>query len=139
MAGRERRRRCRGFSLLELMVVLALIALMMGLVGPSFMKMIDRSTQRYAIASIYEDIRQLPRWAHLLGVPLSLDSVVEPVAIGGEQILSLPQGWQVLFDPPLTVTPDQLCSASTGTVIDAAALILAEFSIQAPDCRVVAE
>lgn len=120
-------------------MVLALIALVMGLVGPSFMGMIDRSTQRYAVASIYEDIRQLPRWAHLLRTPLNLDGASESVVVGGEQILSVPEGWLVAFDPPLIVTPDQLCSGANGTVSDRSASILAEFSVRAPDCQVVSE
>jgi general secretion pathway protein G len=124
----------RGFSLLELLVVLAVMALLMGLVGPNFVMMIDRSEQRYALASLRDSLTQLPRAARLLGRTLVLDDFAGTLEVDALPLASVPEGWHVRFDPPLVVTREQLCSAATAVVEDGQGLELAAFTIGAPAC-----
>lgn len=120
----------RGFTLLELVVVLALLALATALVAPSGFRMIaswrratDVDTVLGAIASLGSTAAQLGRGREFDTGPLT-----------DEVLPGLPEGWQVELDIPLTVQANGACSDSRGRVHGPDGYEQT-FEVQAPFCR----
>ncbi|KAF0812337.1 hypothetical protein IGB42_03327 [Andreprevotia sp. IGB-42] len=128
-----------GFTLLELLVVLALLGLLMGLVAPNFVGQLERSGRRFALDQFQAQLSQLPRWARLSGEVMVLEKLDAPKLNQGEEILSLPAGWHAAFTPPLRISPSQICSSSSIAVTDDHAQLAASYKITAPACTPVDE
>ncbi|WP_269531330.1 prepilin-type N-terminal cleavage/methylation domain-containing protein [Chitinimonas sp. BJYL2] len=123
-----------GFTLLEILIVLVLIGMMMGLVGPGVVGQIDRSQERDAIDRFQSELSQLPRWARITGKPLALENLSVPVIEDGELLLDLPPGWRAQFSPKLIVSPRQLCNGSNVSLFSSGGTLVRTFSVQSPDC-----
>lgn len=123
-----------GFTLLEMLVVLAIIALMMALVGPSFVHQLEQSRRRLIVEQFQAQLTQLPRWARLLGEPLVLEKLTTSQYVNSDELLLIPEGWRVEFIPTLTVTVNQFCSPSTAHLFDENSQLVTSLSIASPDC-----
>lgn len=123
-----------GFSLLEMLVVMALLGLLLAVVGPSFVGQLERSGQRFALDQLQAQMAQLPRWARLTGRPLKLQQLAAPLVVNNEEILSVPEGWSMTFSPPLIVSPNQICSESQVLVLGSNDAVLARYFIESPSC-----
>ncbi|QDQ27247.1 type II secretion system protein [Chitinimonas arctica] len=124
-----------GFSLLELLVVMALIAMLMGLVGPNFVGQLDRSRQRFALEQFRAQLTQLPRWARLSGQSFTLEKLDAPLLLNNEEILSLPAGWRAQFEPPLLISSTQICSSSRVRLQDEKGQAIADYTLSGPACE----
>ncbi len=120
----------RGFSLLELLVVLMLIAVMTALVAPRLQGMVEAITSSGERAEVERQLEGLPLLARQRGL-----SIHAAVAQDLRSLLpGLPEGWQV---QPLTV----LKIAANGVCSDARLRVagrgsVEEWSLAVPDCRV---
>lgn len=119
-----------GFSLLEMLVVLALVSIMVALIAPRLANTVraigvsgDRS----------ETVRQIER------LPVLVRNDGHPLAIGADLPLQrdgmdLPDGWRVTALTPVTVAASGICGAARLKVEGAG--VTEEWTMAAPDCRV---
>lgn len=131
-----------GFSLLELLVVLALVSLIGALALPNLMGLYDSATRATERDQILDQLAGLGREAMLKGhgyavygtapSPLPSDALNTGVQA---YALVVPEGWQVELDRPLRVRPNGVCLGATVTLShpDAAPV---EVALEPPYCRV---
>ena len=134
--------RTTGFSLLELLVVLALVSLIAALALPNLMGLYDSATRATERDQILDQLAGLGREAMLKGHGYAVygttagpppseapDFAVQPYP------LIVPEGWQVELDRPLWVRPNGVCLGATVTLShpDAAPV---EVALAPPYCRV---
>lgn len=94
------RGRCRGFTLLELLVVLALVALVTGLVTPAVLRGLDAARERGLVADVRTLLQGLPVRAFQSGSGLEIDA-----AALRRLVPDLPDDWRLEVDPPLRYGP----------------------------------
>lgn len=137
------RRRQRGFSLLELLVVVALLGLLATLTLPNLQRIYasaQRSTERDLIL---KQLGALPRLAllqrrdyvvHSTGATADSSSE-DPPSHAEPYPLDVPEGWRLVFDKPLVVRASGVCLGAELTLShpDAAAV---RAHLQPPYCAV---
>ena len=92
--------RHRGFTLLEMIVVLAILGLAAALVGPSMVKSIDTWRRKAAMDVLLDQLRALPGNARGSGKPITISdatlaSATAPLRIDADWILRAPEPWSV--------------------------------------------
>lgn len=103
----NRRDRCSGFTLLELLVVLGLLALMTGLVMPRMVTIYESFRWANERDDALRRIGTLGYQAYKNGKGFSLASYP---ADSTENIpLELPQGWQLKATPPISYRENGIC------------------------------
>ena len=99
--------RITGFTLLEMLVVLTVIAVIAGIAMPNFMKMMDSISAAAKWSELLGEVDSLPYRAFSQGQAIRLNGESAP------QILtSLPPGWTVSIES--SVNPNVLSSTSRG-------------------------
>lgn len=106
----QRSRQCRGpvataragvgFTLLEMIVVLAILGLATALVAPSMLRGIDSWRRQAALDAVLDQIRALPGGARGSGRAITIDDATlkgsrPPLRVPGEWTLGAPVGWKV--------------------------------------------
>lgn len=119
-----------GFTLLELVVVLALLGLATALVAPAGFRTIDTWRRATEVDAALGSLTALGARAHLQGRALSLDAGQIPAGTLAE----LPEGWTVTLQAPLQVQANGACAATRGE-LRAADGYTQPFELQAPFCR----
>lgn len=115
-----------GFTLLELLVVLTLIGLAAGMVGPRFIDMADKLRYR-------NDWQQLQRLVNTLPMQVKLNG--QPLALGSKHArLALPEGWQLSAKQPIPYLANGVCLGGTLTVLHNKK-VRAQVPLQAPYCQ----
>ena len=119
-----------GFSLLELLVVLLLIAVMTALVAPRLQGTVEAITSSGERAEVVRQLEGLPLLARQRGLPIHL-------AVSGDMrtlLPGLPEGWLVEPLTPVKVAPNGVCSVALLKVAGRGSQ--EEWSMGIPDCRV---
>lgn len=122
----------RGFTLLELLIVLALIGLVAALVVPG----LSRTYEAIASSGERADVIRA-----LEGIPLRVrasgrDLAIEPGdAKALDAVLDLPDGWQVTLDEPLRIARSGVCAPAKAKVAGRGAV--ETWTLTAPSCGVV--
>lgn len=99
------RRAVRGFTLVELVVVLALVALVTGLAAPALVRGLDAARERGVRADVRVLLEGLPVRAYQAGSALEIDATaLQRLAP------ELPQGWRLELDAPLRYAPSGVAS-----------------------------
>ena len=92
--------RHRGFTLLEMIVVLAILGLAAALVGPSMLRGIDAWRRQAAMDGLLDQLRALPGNARGTGKPITISdatlaSATPPLRIDADWTLHAPTPWSV--------------------------------------------
>lgn len=125
--------RAAGFTLLELVVVLALLALAAGLAAPAGFRMMESRQEADLRERLLQRIGQLPMMARQQGRVLDVSTGTDDETAAAARLLDLPEGWSVQLDAPLAVRANGACSSAEGTV--ATPRTVFRLAIAAPFCR----
>lgn len=121
----------RGFTLLELVVVLALLGLAVALVAPAGFRTIETWRRATEVDGVLERLSGLPETARQEGKALTFPAGPLPA----EQLGDLPEGWVVRLDDPLVIHPNGACLGSRGALVNGG--YSRAFRMDAPFCRAV--
>jgi prepilin-type N-terminal cleavage/methylation domain-containing protein len=120
----------RGFSLLEMLVVLVLMGLAAALVAPS----LSRTADRVREAGDRDDVRRLlmalPAMARQQGAAIRI-AAGQPLEPPGR---SWPAGWSVLATTSVSITPGGWCEPAT--VVARGPATESTYALRSPDCGV---
>lgn len=131
-------RHLRGFTLLEVLLVLTISGLAIALLGPRIGERIDAYQQRYGLEAFEDGFRQLPRRARLLEVGLAFPEDARGQDLGdGRPVLELPEGWVINVERPFSMSPLGACSAGAITVLDESAVPLVRYTVEELSCDLV--
>lgn len=128
-ASRPATPRVRGFTLLELVVVLALLGLATALVAPAGFRMIGSWRRATEVDAVLGALVALGAKAQQQGRALTLDAGPVPASA----IAGLPDGWTVVLAQPLVVQANGACSDTHGELRSQG--YVRPFTLKAPFCR----
>lgn len=121
-----------GYTLLEMVVVMAVLALTTALVAPPGYKMVRSWQDASRVDEVFKQLRALPMTVRDTGRPLKLTSDAPELT---QPPVDLPAGWQLRFTTPLTVLANGACSDAAGVLVTDHQML--QFQIKAPFCRIV--
>jgi type IV fimbrial biogenesis protein FimT len=119
-----------GYSLLEVLLTVTLIALVGAITAPSILSQIERREERLALSALETGMTRLRYQAVLVAAPLE----IPPDAINA-QFTDLPEGWRVSADSPLQVSAGGLCDGETVLTLTSPDNRLWRRRPADPDCR----
>lgn len=103
----------RGFTLMEMIIVLALSALVIGLAAPRLQATLDAVTRSGEREQVIRQIERLPLRARAQGRSIVRDPAQPPGArLDADVLPDLPEGWSVIALQPIQVEADGLCRES---------------------------
>ncbi|MDE0368088.1 MAG: type II secretion system protein [Gammaproteobacteria bacterium] len=146
-AGASLGRRRGGFTLLELIVVLALVGLVAVLAVPNLERLYEGFTRKAEQGRMLNRIAGLGREAMLHGRAYAVygtgddgDETGAGRKVAGYEPydLEIPTGWEVSLDRPLLVRANGVCLGATLTLVHRG-VSAARVVLQAPYCRVDAD
>jgi len=117
-----------GFTLLEMMVVMAIIALAMGIVLPRLATMADSFGAASERETVIESVASLGLLARARGRALRFTG--QPELLPGE----MPEGWRVVPDQPIIFHASGACDGGQVRVIGREREFL--YRLDPPRCRV---
>ncbi len=121
-----------GFTLLELVVVLALLALVAGVVMPNAAKIVDRFQASAERDEVFEQIADLGLQARRSAKGFYLDQYPS----SDESVpLQLPDGWFLQATDPIRYRANGFCEGGTLTLT--ASALLVTLDLQPPYCQPV--
>lgn len=127
----QRARSVRGFSLLELLVVLALIGMLTAVVAPRLQRTYDAVAGSGERDEVRRQLQRLPLLARAAGEPID-------VPVGADAELSariaLPEGWRIQLLEPVRVEASGACHAARLRVEGRG--VTEEWLLAVPDCGV---
>jgi prepilin-type N-terminal cleavage/methylation domain-containing protein len=120
----------RGFSLLEMLVVLVLMGLAAALVAPSLARTADRAREAGNRDDVRRVLMALPALARQRGHGIRFDAG-QAIELSGR---SWPEGWQVVAVTPVAIASNGWCA--TATVLARGAATESTYRLASPDCAV---
>lgn len=127
----------RGFTLVEILVVLVVIGLIAGVAMPNMVKMLQSTERASQRATLLGEIAGLGYRAYLTGQPLTLG---EAPAAGAklQPPFQIPKGWQLETPQPITYNFNGICSG--GKIILVSPDERREtFHLEPPRCKIHGE
>lgn len=123
----------RGFTLLELLIVLALVAMVAAMVAPRLQHTYDAVVRSGDRAEVVRQVERLPVIARGRGQPLVIPPDDEGQAFA--QLLELPQGWILRALEPLRIEASGVCHPARIQVEGGG--VTEEWHLSAPACGVL--
>jgi prepilin-type N-terminal cleavage/methylation domain-containing protein len=118
-----------GFTLLEMLVVLALIAALVGLAAPSMGKMLDRFSEATTWRDVEASLNDLPYRTFATGRALVID------ADNVRQFTpSLPADWKIVVVGAIRYRETGWCEGGRMTITNAEGVVR-EYALVAPRCE----
>jgi len=104
-----------GYSILEVLVVLAIMAMGAAIVAPSGLKMLDRIMTHVVFFELQREVSDLRREAYRTeaGITVAADPA-NPES--DASVLRLPPSWSYRLNRPLTISPGGVCEAVVAEV-----------------------
>lgn len=102
-----------GFTLLEMIVVLAILGLATALVAPSMLRGIDTWRRKAAMDALLDQIRALPGNARNAGRPVLID---DALLASAKPPLRIEEGWTLSAPKPWRVSANGVCENGDVTV-----------------------
>lgn len=142
-----------GFSLLEILVVLAIFALSAALIMPSTSRMLDQATSHAVFFEFQEQVSNLRREANRTGIAIRLTEVdssdngrppadsdsdyMRPApAEDASRSVTLRAPWRYTLAPALDIAAGGACSATTANLINGDRIVMTLRS-SGGDCRFI--
>ena len=140
-----------GFSLLEILVVLAIFALSAALIMPSTSRMLDQATSHAVFFEFQEQVSNLRREANRTGIAIRLTEVdpsdngrppadsdyMRPApAEDASRSVNLRAPWRYTLAPALDIAAGGACSATTANLINGDRIVMTLRS-SGGDCRFI--
>lgn len=119
---RAEARTAGGFTLLELLLVLTLVALLAGLVAPRMWQWVESARVRAGVDSARAELEALP---------LRAFASAKRVNVNAKEPLPLPSGWQLELATPLVYEANGMTAGGRLRIIAGSAL-LADWLVEAP-------
>jgi prepilin-type N-terminal cleavage/methylation domain-containing protein len=104
-------KKLKGFTLLEMVVVLAIIATIAGVALPNFARMIESYQQKSTLGSVTSELSGLSFRAFSSAAPLTLSAESARTLVP-----SLPMDWQLRVDPPISIQVNGFCAGGDATI-----------------------
>ena len=101
-----------GFTLLELLVVLAIVGALGALVGPNMWNSYQRSNERHLVFSFANELMALRRQAHFSGESLHIPENTLLLVRADSQLPRLPDGWLVESQTKIYFLPSGVTNGS---------------------------
>jgi len=129
-----------GYSLIEILVVLAIMGLSTAVIMPSTSRMMDQATSHAVFFEFQREVSELRREANRTGLPLRL---VDPVAPqpsdsddGMTRRIELRRPWSYTLAPSLDIQDGGRCSVSTANLVRDSTVIMTLRTTEG-DCRFI--
>lgn len=120
----------RGFTLLELVVVLAIIGLVTAMAAPSVFNTIGSWRRQAQIDALVDQLRGLPARARSTGKRIVIDN---DVLVGADAPLRLAEGWSITAPAPWQVNANGVCQGGQVVASDGSRAIAIE--ARSPFCE----
>jgi prepilin-type N-terminal cleavage/methylation domain-containing protein len=120
----------RGFTLLELLVVLALIAAIVGMAMPNFSRMLDSFSRNTAWRAVESELSDLPFRAFTAGRALRLHNDT-----ARQYLTTLPADWKFAAERPVVYRDSGWCEGGR-IVITTEDGEVRTYTLAAPKCEV---
>lgn len=135
-----------GFTLLEILLVVAFVGLMVGIAGPRLSTIYDRMMFAYRETDLLRQINDLGVTALTRGADMRLSTqppmppastrpnrqAPAPLRSAEEAKLALPAGWQLVAEPPIEYRLDGFCKGGRISII--AGDRKSDWRLDAPHC-----
>lgn len=112
----------RGFTLLELLLVLVLVALLTGLVAPRMWKWVEGARERAGIDNVRTELEAMPRRAF---------AGARRIEVTTSGPLALPQGWRLELSKPLIYEANGMTPGGRVRIVSGGR-VLADWIIDTP-------
>jgi len=133
---RPRRVAREGFSLIEILVVLAIMALATAIILPNGGRMLDQTIAQSVFFEFQRDVLQLRREANRSGSAITvLPAGTEPAG-PSERTLTMREGWSYVLTPALAIDEAGACAPVEAVLTRSGAPIM-RLRMEGADCRFI--
>lgn len=107
-----------GFSLIEILVVLAIFALSTAVVMPGMSRMLDQATAHAVFFEFQRQVSDLRREVSRTGIPVRLvDPAAEEPLPDGDHVVTLRSPWRYTMAPALTIGEGGVCGNTSVNLV----------------------